>query len=36
MEDRAKAVSRRTLSHAAVRGRHFLALLSMLCLFVVG
>ena len=29
-------VSRHTLSHVAYRGRHFLALLSALCLFVVG
>jgi len=36
MENRAEAVSRRALSHVARRSRHVLALLSMLCLFVVG
>ena len=36
METRTEAMSRRALSHAANRSRHLLALLSMLCLFVVG
>jgi hypothetical protein len=35
-ENRTEAVRRGALSHAAHRSRHLLALLSMLCLFVVG
>jgi hypothetical protein len=34
--ERMKPASRHTLSHVAYRGRHLLALLSTLCLFVVG
>jgi hypothetical protein len=36
MESQTEAMSRHALAHAARRGRHLLALLSMLCLFVVG
>ena len=34
--ERTEPVSRHTLSHVVYRGRHLLALLSALCLFVVG
>src|SRR4029079_18439740 len=36
MENPTEAVNRRAPTHAAYRSRHLLALLSMLCLFVVG
>jgi hypothetical protein len=36
MENRTEAVNRRAPTHAVCRSRYLLALLSMLCLFVVG